>query len=116
MTVTLFLRRYESILTSIRDDLEMRDVGHFYSLLYKGSVEECGGEDRGQGGGGSSAGRKKKIRKGLSRELYLSARRHPEFREIVEMFSVSAADLGDAIRYGGSLKVRKDAVMTVLED
>jgi hypothetical protein len=83
-------------------------MANFFSLLYRGSIEEC---SRGLSAAARAAedGGRKKIRKGLDKEQYFTARRRGELREIVEMFSVSAASLGDAVRYGASLKVQPPA-------
>lgn len=96
--------RYKSILINLRDEIEVRDMAHFFSLLYRGSIEECSGGLSAVARAAADGGRMK-IRKGLDKEAYFAARRHPELREIVDMFSVSAACLGDAVRYGASLKV-----------
>ena len=96
------VNRYKSVLQHASNDLEMRDIGYFFSLLYRGSTEECGGEATAKKDTGGGV---KKIRRTMDKDMYLGLRKHSEFREIVDMFSVSAANLGDAVRYGSTLKV-----------
>jgi hypothetical protein len=96
---------YQSVLLSLRDELELRDFQQFFSIIFKGCVEECANDSAlGIDKKRETVGRKK-IRRGTEKDLYFLARKSSALRKVINLFIASVADIGDAMRFGASLKV-----------
>lgn len=96
----IFKYSYRSILLELREDDEIRDFQQYFSIIFKGCVEEANDSK----GKVKESGRKK-IRKGTEKDLYYSARKSEILRNLINEFFTSISDIGDAMRFGESLKV-----------
>ena len=97
--------RYEAILSSTNEDVEVSDCYAFYSLLLKGCQAE-----QGEGVAADVVG-KKKLRKGLmdKHQAYVKACKAKKLRKFVELFNIPAYRLGDALKLGEAEKVEPPA-------
>lgn len=106
--------RYLPLVEAAGDELELRDMGNFLSLLLKGAearkqadateskmdemlleADRILQEGDGQAAAASSAQR----RLGGGRDEYSRCRRVPGLRELAELFTVPACDYGDGLRH-----------------
>lgn len=90
------------MLLSLRDELEVRDFQQFFSLIFKGCVEECSHQGSKQETREHSRG---KLRRGTEKDRYYSARKSSEIRQLASLFFAPISDIGDSLRFGSSLKV-----------
>jgi hypothetical protein len=92
------------MLLELKEDDEIRDFQHYFSVLFKGCVEECNDGNSSKSSNSNQSGQRKKIRKGTAKDLYFSARNFP-LRPFIYSFFGKISDIGDALRFGPSLKV-----------
>jgi hypothetical protein len=92
------------MLLSLRDEAEIRDFQQYFSVIFKGCVEECSGENGEKTKSKRESGRKK-LRRGAEKDNYYLARKSPALRKLMGMFLAPVADIGDAMRFGSNLKV-----------
>lgn len=91
------------MLLSLREEADIRDFQQYFSIIFKGCVEECS-ENGAKSDHKRESGRKK-LRRGSDKENYYLARKSPALRKIMGMFLAPVADIGDAMRFGANLKV-----------
>lgn len=89
------------MLISLQEDEEIRDFQQYFSIIFKGCVEEAS-ESKEK----VKEVMKKKIRKGTEKDLYFSARKSQKLRSLINEFFSPIPDIGDAIRFGESFKVK----------
>jgi hypothetical protein len=90
------VERYEPLILSLREEMELKDVGKYLTLLLRG----CRGQQA-TGEGGMS----KRLRLISDLDDYYRFSSIDKLRSLVETFAVSAADLGDGLRHGPTFKV-----------
>ena len=88
------------MLLELREDTEIRDFQQYFSIIFKGCVEETGDSKE-----NIKQNRRKRIRTGTGKDLYFLARKSHILRDLINKFMSPISDIGDAMRFGESFKV-----------